>query len=242
MSSGHGKRQPAKGAWAVIKIGAASARVRLGREKKKIGVRVGRGYRDAVRKSREQRLFRRDENGTSPHTDENFLFGFGNHFTTAEVPDMRRSDVGNECHIRSDGIRESRDLSSVIHSRLQDKDLGVRRRREHGHRNADFVVMIFLGSEDVIFFRKNGGKKLFRRRFSDTAGDGDDASQVRETEAVGTTETEEGVFYIRYRDSSISDMATERDRTFGDRLVRIEFSVRTFALQSEEEITPFCVL
>ena len=102
--------------------------------------------------------------------------------------------------------------------------------------------MIFFGSVDAVFFRKNGGKELFRRRFSDTAGDGDDTLQVRETEAVGTTETEEGVSYIRYRDSSVSDMVTERDRTLGDRLVRIEFSVRMFALQSEEEIAPFCVL
>ena len=104
-----------------------------------------------------------------------FEFGAGNAgLALFEVLNVRRAHVGDHAPVGRGDARQGGDLAGVIHAHLDDGDFVLRREAQQLQGQAEAVVEIALGLEDVELCAQRRGHGFLGGGFSRRAGDGDD--------------------------------------------------------------------
>ncbi len=96
---------------------------------------------------------------------------------------MDRADVGDHRNFGLGDRRQLGDLAGAPHRHLQDEDLGVVGRLEHGQRQADLGVEILPVRVDPP--RQQGPRDVLDRGLADRASDADHACPERPPPGTG---------------------------------------------------------
>ena len=182
-----------------------------------------------------------DSNAGIGHFGEEFAFCLGDRFSRTQQPDMGRSHIRNDGDIRAGNVGEFGNLPQSPHRHFNDSKVAFGGESEEGFGNADFVVVVGLGFENLALGSQNGSDQFFGGGFTDGTGNADDGS--REAIAPPTTEGLvgfEGIAHLKLRNCDIDgaiDNGCDRP-LFGSGCHKL-MSVKLFPPQCHEEITRF---
>ncbi len=115
------------------------------------------------------------------HTVEQFELRGEDALSAAEVLDVGDADVRDDADVRQRGLRQSGDLTLVVHAQFEDERRVLRFEPQQDFRQADLVVPVFIGLVRVELRVQDAPDHFLGRGLPHTAGEGDDRDIIFQT-------------------------------------------------------------